>query len=94
MKLFDILKQFFGSEGSLGIIFEIVFNTCEKPKFLETVLLRSDDIDAVKDHILFPEIKKCISSVEYWDENCQTLIGDNPEKKYFIVIYRYAQIFK
>ena len=87
----NLMELFFGSEGSLGIIFEIVFNTCEKPKFLETVLLRSDDIDAVKDHILLPEIKKCISSVEYWDENCQTLIGDNPEKKYFIVIELVSQ---
>ena len=87
----NLMELFFGSEGSLGIIFEIVFNTCEKPKFLETVLLRSDDIDAVKDHILSPEIKKCISSVEYWDENCQTLIGDSPEKKYFIVIELVSQ---
>ena len=87
----NLMEIFFGSEGALGIIFEIVFNTCEKPKFLETVLLRSDDIDVVKKHILAPEIKKCISSVEYWDENCQALLGDKPETKYFVVIELVSQ---
>jgi FAD/FMN-containing dehydrogenase len=82
----NLMEIFFGSEGALGIIFEIVFNTCEKPQYSENILLRSDDIDVVKKHILAPEIKKCISSVEYWDENCQALLGDKPETKYFVVI--------
>ena len=87
----NLMELFFGSEGSLGIIFEIVFNTCEKPKFLETIVLTSDDIDAVKNHILSPEIKKFISSVEYWDRNCQTLLDDDPKKNYFIVIELVSQ---
>ena len=87
----NLMEIFFGSEGALGIIFEIVFNTCEKPQYSENILLRSDDIDVVKKHILAPEIKKCISSVEYWDENCQALLGDKPETKYFLVIELVSQ---
>ena len=87
----NLMEIFFGSEGALGIIFEIVFNTCEKPQYSENILLRSDDIDVVKKHILAPEIKKCISSVEYWDENCQALLGDKPETKYFVVIELVSQ---
>ena len=32
------------------------------------------------------EIKTNISSVEYWDENCQKLLGDDPESTYFIIV--------
>ena len=82
----NLMELFFGSEGVLGIIYEVTFNTCEQPKYLESILIRSDEIDSIREHILSPEIKNNISSVEYWDENCQKLLGDDPASTYFIVI--------
>ena len=82
----NLMELFFGSEGVLGIIYEVTFNTCEQPKYLESILIRSDELDSIREHILVPEIKNNISSVEYWDENCQKILGDNPASTYFIVI--------
>ena len=82
----NLMELFFGSEGVLGIIYEVTFNTCEQPKYLESILIRSDEIDSIREHILSPEIKNNISSVEYWDENCQKLLGDDPASTYFIVM--------
>ena len=82
----NLMELFFGSEGVLGIIYEVTFNTCEQPKYLESILIRSDELDSIREHILSPEIKNNISSVEYWDENCQKILGDNPASTYFIVI--------
>ena len=82
----NLMELFFGSEGVLGIIYEVTFNTCEQPKYLESILIRSDELDSIREHILSPEIKNYISSVEYWDENCQKILGDNPESTYFILI--------
>ena len=82
----NLMELFFGSEGVLGIIYEVTFNTCEQPKFLENILIRTNELDFVRKHILSPEVKNNISSVEYWDENCQKLLGDSLETNYFIVV--------
>ena len=37
-------------------------------------------------NILSQKIKTNISSVEYWDENCQKLLGDDTESTYFIIV--------
>ncbi len=67
-------ELFFGSEGVLGIIYEVTFNTCEQPKFIENILIRTCDLNSIRQHILAPGVKNIISSIEYWDENCRQLI--------------------
>ena len=82
----NLMELFFGSEGVLGIIYEVTFNTCEQPKFIENILIRTCDLNSIRQHILAPEVKNIISSIEYWDENCQKLLGDSPESTYFVVV--------
>ena len=82
----NLMEIFFGSEGSLGIIYEVVLNTCEKPTIREDLVIQTDDIEVIKNEILKPEIKQTISSVEFWDTNCQNLLGSNPEAKYFLLV--------
>ena len=50
------------------------------------MVIQTDDIEVIKNEILKPEIKQAISSVEYWDTNCQNLLGSNPEAKYFVLV--------
>ena len=82
----NLMELFFGSEGALGIIYEVTFNTCEQPKYIENILIRTSELNSIRQHILAPEVKNIISSVEYWDENCQKLLGDTPESTYFVVV--------
>ena len=82
----NLMELFFGSEGSLGIIYEVTLNTCEQPKYLENILIRTSELDSIRQHILASEVKTSISSIEYWDENCQKLLGDTPESTYFIIV--------
>ncbi len=82
----NLMELFFGSEGVLGIIYEVTFNTCEQPKYIENILVRTSELNFIRQHILAPEVKKIISSIEYWDENCQKLLGDSPESTYFVVV--------
>ena len=82
----NLMELFFGSEGALGIIYEVTFNTCEQPKYIENILIRTSELNSIRQHILAPEVKNIISSVEYWDENCQKLLGDSPESTYFVVV--------
>ena len=82
----NLMELFCGSEGALGIIYEVTFNTCEQPKYIENILIRTSELNSIRQHILAPEVKNIISSVEYWDENCQKLLGDTPESTYFVVV--------
>ena len=82
----NLMELFFGSEGVLGIIYEVTFNTCEHPKYIENILIRTGELNFIRQHILAPEVKNIISSIEYWDENCQKLLGDSPESTYFVVV--------
>ena len=82
----NLMELFFGSEGVLGIIYEVTFNTCEQPKYIENILIRTGELNFIRQHILAPELKNIISSIEYWDENCQKLLGDSPESTYFVVV--------
>ena len=82
----NLMELFFGSEGALGIIYEVTFNTCEQPKYIENILIRTSELNSIRQHILAPEVKNIISSVEYWDENCKKLLGDSPESTYFVVV--------
>ena len=63
-----------------------MLNTCEKPTIREDLVIQTDDIEVIKNEILKPETKQAISSVEYWDTNCQNLLGSNPEAKYFVLV--------
>ena len=82
----NLMELFFGSEGSLGIIFEIVLKTEERMHFDENILIKTDDLDKLRKHVLSSNIKKLISSIEYWDKNCQTLLGDTPTSEYSVII--------
>ena len=82
----NLMEIFFGSEGSLGIIYEVVLNTCEKPTIKEDLVIQTDEIEIIKNTISKPEIKQAISSVEYWDTNCQNLLGTKAKAKYFILV--------
>ena len=82
----NLMELFFGSEGSLGIIFEIVLKTEERMHYAEHILIKTDDLDKLRKHVLSSNIKKLISSIEYWDKNCQILLGDTPTSEYSVII--------
>ena len=80
------MELFFGSEGSLGIIFEVVLKTEERLHYAENILIKTDNLDQLRKDVLSSEIRKLISSIEYWDKNCQTLLGDTPTSEYSVII--------
>ena len=82
----NLMELFFGSEGSLGIIFEVVLKTEERLHYAENILIKTDNLDQLRKDVLSSEIRKLISSIEYWDKNCQTLLGDTPTSEYSIII--------
>ena len=82
----NLMELFFGSEGSLGIIFEVVLKTEERLHYAENILIKTDNLDQLRKDVLSSEIRKLISSIEYWDNNCQTLLGDTPTSEYFVII--------
>ena len=82
----NLMELFFGSEGSLGIIFEVVLKTEERLHYAENILIKTDNLDQLRKDVLSSEIRKLISSIEYWDKNCQTLLGDTPTSEYFVII--------
>jgi len=82
----NLMELFFGSEGSLGIIFEVVLKTEERLHYAENILIKTDNLDQLRKDVLSSEIRKLISSIEYWDRNCQTLLGDTPASEYSVII--------
>ena len=82
----NLMELFFGSEGSLGIIFEVVLKTEERLHYAENILIKTDNLDQLRKDVLSSEIRKLISSIEYWDKNCQTLLGDAPTSEYSVII--------
>ena len=82
----NLMELFFGSEGSLGIIFEVVLKTEERLHYAENILIKTDNLDQLRKDVLSSKIRKLISSIEYWDRNCQTLLGDTPASEYFVII--------
>ena len=82
----NLMELFFGSEGSFGIIFEVVLKTEERLHYAENILIKTDNLDQLRKDVLSSEIRKLISSIEYWDKNCQTLLGDTPTSEYSIII--------
>ena len=82
----NLMELFFGSEGLLGIIFEVVLKTEERLHYAENILIKTDNLDQLRKDVLSSEIRKLISSIEYWDKNCQTLLGDTPTSEYSVII--------
>ena len=82
----NLMELFFGSEGSLGIIFEVVLKTEERLHYAENILIKTNNLDQLRKDVLSYEIRKLISSIEYWDKNCQTLLGDTPTSEYSVII--------
>lgn len=82
----NLMELFFGSEGSLGIIFEVLLKTEERLHYAENILIKTDNLDQLRKDVLSSEIRKLISSIEYWDKNCQTLLGDTPTSEYSVII--------
>ena len=82
----NLMELFFGSEGSLGIIFEVVLKTEERLHYAENILIKTNNLDQLRKDVLSSEIRKLISSIEYWDRNCQTLLGDTPTSEYSVII--------
>ncbi len=82
----NLMELFFGSEGSLGIIFEVVLKTEERLHYAENILIKTDNLDQLRKDVLSSKIRKLISSIEYWDKNCQTLLGDTPTSEYSVII--------
>ena len=82
----NLMELFFGSEGSLGIIFEVVLKTEERLHYAENILIKTDNLDQLRKDVLSSKIRKLISSIEYWDRNCQTLLGDTPASEYSVII--------
>ena len=82
----NLMELFFGSEGSLGIIFEVVLKTEERLHYAENILIKTNNLDQLRKDVLSSKIRKLISSIEYWDRNCQTLLGDTPTSEYFVII--------
>ena len=82
----NLMELFFGSEGSLGIIFEVVLKTEERLHYAENILIKTDNLDQLRKDVLSSKIRKLISSIEYWDRNCQTLLGDTPTSEYSVII--------
>ena len=82
----NLMELFFGSEGSLGIIFEVVLKTEERLHYAENILIKTNNLDQLRKDVLSSKIRKLISSIEYWDRNCQTLLGDTPASEYFVII--------
>tara|TARA_Y100000589_G_scaffold32736_1_gene27333 strand:- start:49 stop:1353 length:1305 start_codon:yes stop_codon:yes gene_type:complete len=82
----NLMELFFGSEGSLGIIFEVVLKTEERLHYAENILIKTNNLDQLRKDVLSSEIRKLISSIEYWDKNCQTLLGDTPTSEYSVII--------
>ncbi len=82
----NLMELFFGSEGSLGIIFEVVLKTEERLHYAENILIKTNNLDQLRKDVLSSKIRKLISSIEYWDRNCQTLLGDTPTSEYSVII--------
>jgi len=82
----NLMELFFGSEGSLGIIFEVVLKTEERLHYAENILIKTNNLDQLRKDVLSSKIRKLISSIEYWDRNCQTLLGDTPASEYSVII--------
>ncbi len=80
----NLMELFFGSEGTMGFITEILLDTYPLPKFKESVLFSTNNLDVFDE--TFIKNSEIISALELLDNKCMNLLAKDSKHNFNVLL--------